>query len=298
MQSSMGLIEDRIIFDKHADANFYSVWPFVFGRTISQIPQTLMDTLMFGVILYYEVGLGGREDMSYLFTFLSLLFVFALLMSQQLSVFASFANASTTQAFSACVVLLMMLFGGFIVAPDAIPYYYTWIYWCNPFAWVYRSLIVLEFRSSRWEDPDAILDSLGFVTPEGDPFGSEWISNGFFFMVPYFLACCVLTALGLSHTRNDGNNAAPETKMSKNVPSESRDCGVEIPFKPVKLSFHDICYEVTASTKNEKLMLLNSVNGVFRAGRMCALMGTSGAGKVSYKGCRAYCPMIFEKRCR
>jgi ABC-2 type transporter len=39
MQSSSGLLQDRIIYYKHASANFYSAWPFVFGRTISQMPQ-------------------------------------------------------------------------------------------------------------------------------------------------------------------------------------------------------------------------------------------------------------------
>ena len=39
MQSSSSLIEDRAIYYKHADANFYSAWPFIFGRTLSQMPQ-------------------------------------------------------------------------------------------------------------------------------------------------------------------------------------------------------------------------------------------------------------------
>jgi len=33
------IFQDRIVYYKHTDANFYSAWPFVFGRTISQMPQ-------------------------------------------------------------------------------------------------------------------------------------------------------------------------------------------------------------------------------------------------------------------
>ena len=44
----------------------------------------------------------------------------------------------------------------------------------------------------------------------------------------------------------------------------------------VDLSFDKLVYEVDASTTNEKLRLLNEVSGVFKAGRMCALMGSSG----------------------
>ena len=47
LQSSAGLVADRVLFYKHADANFYSAWPYVFGRAISQIPQvrSLLEAL-------------------------------------------------------------------------------------------------------------------------------------------------------------------------------------------------------------------------------------------------------------
>ena len=39
------------------------------------------------------------------------------------------------------------------------------------------------------------------------------------------------------------------------------------------LSFKNVSYEVKSSTGSDTLRLLNNVSGVFRAGRMCALMG-------------------------
>ena len=250
---------------------------------------------MFGVILYYTVGLGGREETSNLLIYLALLFVFSIMMSQQLSVFASFANASTMQGFSACIILMMMLFGGFIVAPDVIPFYFRWVYWWNPFAWVYRSLLVLEFGSPRWQDEGTsnVLRELGFVTPGGEVFGQEWVAYGFVYMVPYFFLCFFLTAVGLRSSREDTTNCAPEPQISKHHEVDTHDDTVSIPFKPVTLSFHDICYEVTASTKNEKLKLLRDVNGVFKERRMCALMGSSGAGKTTLMVCAFVFSLLF-----
>ena len=140
-----------------------------------------------------------------------------------------------------------------------------------------RSLIVLEFRSSRWEDPDEILTTLGFVTPDGEPFGSEWIGYGFCLMVPYFFFCWILTALLLTFLQNEGESI-PEPKVSSHSDESKNEDIIQIPFKPVNLSFQDVCYEVNASTTKEKLLLLNKVNGILRSGRMCALMGESGAG--------------------
>ena len=57
---------------------------------------------------------------------------------------------------------------------------------------------------------------------------------------------------------------------------------VEIPFKPVTLTFTDICYDVKASKGKDTIRLLNNVNGIFQAGRMCALMGSSGVSLSNY----------------
>ena len=37
--SAPALVDDRVIFRKHHEANFYSAYPFVIGRTLSQMPQ-------------------------------------------------------------------------------------------------------------------------------------------------------------------------------------------------------------------------------------------------------------------
>jgi ABC-2 type transporter len=298
MQGASALLQDRIIFYKHSAANFYSAWPFVFGRVLSQLPQvniivlfaildwtsfliscdcfvvkTIADTVTFATIMYYQIGLAGRVEPINFFTYLAILVTFAILMNTQLSLFASFASGAQVQVYSSVTLLAMMLFGGFIIPPDAIPAYYLWIYWWNPFAWAYRALVVNEFYSDRWDDPTQILDDNGFVDPTGTVYGSDWVGLSFLFMVPYLLFCCFLSAVGLTYVRSNARNtteiAPNQSKVEKNNQSPER---VEIPFKPVTLSFHDICYEVTASTTNEQLLLLKKVNGIFRPGQMCALM--------------------------
>jgi len=274
MQSSNGLVADRVTFYKHTEANFYSAWPFVFGRVLSSIPQTVMDVFTFGTILFFMVGLGGRQADNF-FIFIAILITFAIMMDSQLAVFAAFASPGQLQVYSSCILLLFILFGGFIVAPDAIPDYYYWIYWWNPFAWAYRALVVNEFRSGDYDDenPDQILTNLGF-TWNGEPFSRDWVGYGFAYMGGYFVLCVIGTALGLTYARNTCEVAVPEVKVeSTEKETEEEDERIEIPFKPVDLSFQDVCYDVKASTSKEMLRLLKKVNGVFRAGRMCALMG-------------------------
>ncbi|GKY96133.1 hypothetical protein MPSEU_000573400 [Mayamaea pseudoterrestris] len=281
MQSASALISDRVIYYKHSDANFYSAWPFVFGRSLSQVPQTMIDTVLFATILYFMIGLADRESAANFFTYLALLFVFAVLMIQQLAVFASFASAGTLSAYSACVVLLLVLFGGFIIPPATIPGYFKWLYWWNPFAWVYRALVVNEFRCGRWENPNQILENGGFIGPDGNPFSNRWIGWAFLYMILYSLLCCTLTALGLTLIRNEGGAAPSETGRARCRIDAADQAAIQIPFKPVTLSFKNVSYEVDASMSNSTLTLLQEVNGIFRPGRMCCLMGSSGAGKTT-----------------
>jgi ABC-type multidrug transport system fused ATPase/permease subunit len=241
----------------------------------------LLDTLVSGSVLYWMIGLGQRSSASNFFIYLSILFMFASLMNQQMAMFASFATEAKLQVYSAITLFFFILFSGFIVPVDTIPPYYLFFYWINPFAWAYNALIVNEVYSGGEENPEAVLIANGFVTPEGDVFDTSWIGWSILYMFVYWGLCTVGTALGLTYWRAPTKaSSAPKSEETIEEPSDDNEESdkLEIPFKPVTLSFEDLCYEVTASTSTDKLMLLKHVDGVFRPGRMCALMGTSGAG--------------------
>jgi hypothetical protein len=225
--------------------------------------------------MYYQVGLAGRVDVVNFLIYLAILVTFAILMNTQLSLFASFGSAAQVQVYSSVTLLTMMLFGGFILPPDTIPHYFLWLYWWNPFAWAYRALVVNEFWNDRWDDPNKILRDAGFVDPTKQIYRTDWIGYSFLVMIPYILLCCTLSAVCLTYSGDHGSTNAESVSTKANRASESENdisAAVEIPFKPVKLSFNNMCYQVTASTTSEQLSLLNNVSGIFRPGQMCALM--------------------------
>jgi hypothetical protein len=276
MQGASALVTDRVIFYKHHDANFYSAWPFVFGRALSQIPQTTADTATFATILYYFIGFGGRTSPANFFVYLSLLLVFTFLMQQQLAVCASFASAGNLNAYNAGVVLFLILFGGFIVPPVTIPPFFSWLYWWNPFAWTYRALIVNEFYSGRWDNPEKLLSNAGFDDYSGFPYSSEWIPLSFCYTVPYSLACIALSGLGLTSRRTNDirpSSGEPRVRGINDRKGDSR-AEVQIPFKRVTMAFRDISYVVKASKADGTKNILSNVSAVFRPGRLCALMGS------------------------
>ena len=269
-----------------------------------------MDVSIFGTILYWMVGLDPTVES--FFIFLSILFSFSVLMNQLLAVFASMSPTKpTVQVTSACLLLFLILFGGFIVPPNVIPDFYIWIYWLNPFAWAYRALLVNEFQSDSYDDGDTILARIGFLYGKNkdQAFQKIWVVYWFIYMAPSFLACVFLTAVGLTHfrgsqkrnsiktdTKGSTLNAVKSSKVQNPLVSngssngftngesfhdEAEESKVEIPFVPVTLTFENICYDVKASKGGNQLRLLQNVSGIFKAGRMVALMGSSGAGKTT-----------------
>lgn len=168
--------------------------------------------------------------------------------------------------------------------------YYLWIYWWNPLSWAYRALLINEFSSPDYDEiipstgerlGNLILEA-GGMNYKGEAFGTEWIGYAFAYMVPYAMICTLVQSLCLEFVRVEpkGSPLPPEGDADETDSTDGTDA-VEIPFKPVTLTFTDVCYDVKASKGKETLRLLHDVNGIFKAGRMCALMGSSGAGKTT-----------------
>lgn len=204
------------------------------------------------------------------FVFMGIIITFSILMNEFLFVFATLAKSKAiVQAVSACIVLFNILFCGFIIPPNVIPSYFIWIYWYNPLAWAYRALLINEYTSKFFseEDGDRILEFIGLVDGDGKAMGSAWIGFGFLYMGLHILVTVLASAIGLSILRvsNVGTGLGKRDVVEVSQESESL---VGISFKPVTLSFEDICYDVKTSKGNEEeLRLLHSVNGTFRSGR-------------------------------
>ena len=92
---------------------------------VNDLQQILMDVLVFASILYFMVGLHLSFE-NYVI-FIAILFTFSLLINQLMAVLAAQASTKAmVQVFTSLLLLLCILFGGFIVPPNVIPGYYSW----------------------------------------------------------------------------------------------------------------------------------------------------------------------------
>jgi ABC-type multidrug transport system ATPase subunit len=292
MTSIVKQFAERPIFYKQQDANFFPTWTYVVGRSVASVPTSLIDSVGYGTIIFWFVGLAHNDGATVgnYFMFLLLLFVVSLTAVFFFSVFsASVSVVTIAQPCQAITMLAFILFSGFTVQPDVIPVYFIWIYWINFFAWILRGLAVNEFDSGKYDDEaetsegltegELILTRFGF-TINDDPFSREWVWWGLLFAVGCTSISLFLSTFFLDRIRFATGASLVTDKGSDEIEDLGRE-EVNIPFKRAKLTFRDVHYTVTASTSEEKLELLKGVDGVVEAGLMTALMGSSGAGKTT-----------------
>lgn len=176
--------------------------------------------------------------------------------------------------------LLLTLTSGFIIYPAAIPSYWKWLFWVNPMAWAQQGMASNQFLSSKFSGYLCDVGDLSFTLGQaalvnrGWQDEQGWIGYSFAFLVPYTLVFGIITWQALKYIRVEQDRPTIDGKVSIGVTKKTEE--FIIPFTPADVSFDNLVYEVTASTSKDKLRLLNEVSGVFRAGRMCALMGSSG----------------------
>lgn len=144
-------------------------------------------------------------------------------------------------------------------------------------AWALQGLASNEFMSDKYQ---GIPYQASFLESRGFKVGRQWIGYSFLFMIPFTIACTFVVTYVLKHVRIEPEK--PHVKKQPDVSignvregegSDADEGAFNLPFTAVDLTFEKLVYEVTASTSNETLRLLNEVSGAFLAGRMVALMG-------------------------
>lgn len=257
-------------------ANFYSALSYVIGKALSNVPQMLVDALFLGSLVYWMVGFVPQA--SAFIIFLCLFFLFNLMMSQLFELFASCSPSKSVYLATATVAIFAnLVMSGYIVSPQILPKWWIWLYYCVPSSWVYRGMLINQFH--RLGDVgDAKMKSMGFVHHDGEPYVFAWIWYSFLFLFGALVVSVLLSAFFLHNFHMEPkqagkNNASSSTADTTEQEQDADGGNQDSSFVPVDLSFSHLCYEVKASTGSNKLRLLNDISGIFRSGRMCALMG-------------------------
>ncbi|KAJ8773505.1 hypothetical protein K2173_005751 [Erythroxylum novogranatense] len=135
---------ERIVFYRERAAGMYSALPYAFGQLMIELPYILVQTLIYGIIVYamIEFEWTAAKFLWYIFfTFFSLSFF---IMFGMMSVAAT-PNHSIASIVATAFVNIWNLFSGFVVPYPRIPVWWKWFYWADPMAWAVYGLATSQF---------------------------------------------------------------------------------------------------------------------------------------------------------
>ncbi|KAM0889290.1 hypothetical protein ACQ4PT_027845 [Festuca glaucescens] len=272
------------------------------------------------ILTYYVMGFAPaagrffRQLLAFFATHQMALALFRLLGA----VLKSMVVANT---FGMFVLLIIFIFGGFLIPRGDIRPYWIWAYWSSPMMYSQNAISVNEFLSSRWAIPnnDTSIDAPTIgkaILKSGGLFTEDWgfwlcvgalIGFTILFNIFYLLALTYLSPSGSSKTLVPDEENENETKKEQifeanatstttsampmgtnddtNRATQSR---VVLPFQPLSLCFNHVNYYVDMPSEmreqgfgENRLQLLSDISGTFRPGSLTALVGVSGAGKTT-----------------
>ncbi|KAI4363745.1 hypothetical protein MLD38_019921 [Melastoma candidum] len=298
------------VFYKQRDFYFYPAWAYTIPSAILKIPISLLDSVLWTGLTYYVVGFSPEPQ-----RFFAQLFLLFLVHQVSISLFRLIASvvrnpsvAATSGLFS---LLVMFMFGGFLIPRSSLPGWLSWAFWLSPLSYAEIGASLNEFHAPRWQKVSSSNVTLGeeFLTKRGLSFGDQfyWVSVGaligFWVIINGGFTCALTFSSSPQRSRtiisngrsmhaiaeqNSKTSSSQEDTGYNNAATKPETIGMVLPFEPVSLTFEKVQYFVKAPKKlkdqgysEERLQLLHEITGSFRPGVLTALMGTSGAGKTT-----------------
>ena len=100
---------------------------------------------------YWTAGLSSEYNGSRFLTFVLILYVFNLALTQLFHMVAFMTPDLTIAApFAGIVIVLCVLFSGFILPASQISDGWIWFYWINPVSWALKAVSVNQFLSGTY----------------------------------------------------------------------------------------------------------------------------------------------------
>ncbi|KAI3761584.1 hypothetical protein L1987_52004 [Smallanthus sonchifolius] len=306
---------------KQRDLMFHPPWAFTLPVFLLRIPISMIESVLWTVILYWGVDLA--PDPGRFFKHILLVF---LIQNVATGLFRLIAGVCKTMNIAntggVVVLLLIFLLAGFILPKPLIPNWWEWAYWLSPLSYIFKAITINEFLDSRWTNLRstdnttnlgfAVLKNMGIPTSES----SYWIGAGallgfvFLFNIMFTVSLMYLQAPGkpqaiiskeeaaaMDGHAVEASGSSMKTEINKEMrdisssisnPSGASKKGMVLPFTPLAMSFNNMNYYVDMPSEmreqgltENRLQLLQDVTGAFRPGVLTALMGVSGAGKTT-----------------
>ncbi|KAI3848811.1 hypothetical protein MKW92_046664 [Papaver armeniacum] len=135
---------ERTVFYRERAAGMYSALPYAFGQIVIEIPYVLIQSVIYGVLVYAMIGFEWTTEKFFwnlFFTFFSLLyFTYYGMMTVAIT-----PNSDIAAIISSAFYGVWNLFCGFVIPRPTIAIWWRWYYWACPVAWSLYGLVITQY---------------------------------------------------------------------------------------------------------------------------------------------------------
>eukprot|EP00189_Rhodosorus_marinus_P009860 CAMPEP_0184740756 /NCGR_PEP_ID=MMETSP0315-20130426/3753_1 /TAXON_ID=101924 /ORGANISM="Rhodosorus marinus, Strain UTEX LB 2760" /LENGTH=1400 /DNA_ID=CAMNT_0027210617 /DNA_START=206 /DNA_END=4408 /DNA_ORIENTATION=+ len=297
------------IYLKQKEAGYYQSLPFHFAGIVDAFSLNLPVVFIFSTIIYFMVGLNladsGLRFAYFYFMMLTLVTNLELMGRLVSTLFSTDQGALNIVNF---VVIAFTVYSGFLIPLARVRPYFVWIYWISPLQYCFRGLAYNEFVGLEFTcSEDELIPAGNSNIPVEDrrcpvESGESYIENNYQFppgvnwtgyALIYIWGVSFLYLIGIVLLANRQKYRWRKKTIVK-FENVDKTAAVEVDaiadsveeslteqrnFQQAWLTWNGINYFV--DYKGEKKQLLRDVSGYAVPGKLCALMGSSGAGKTT-----------------
>ncbi|KAL6136417.1 hypothetical protein ACLB2K_061712 [Fragaria x ananassa] len=154
------------VFYKQRDFYFYPAWAYLIPSAILKIPFSLIDSFLWTALTYYVIGYSPEPN-----RFFKQFIVLFLVHQVAISLFRLIASLVRNPSLAAPVglfsLIVMFLFGGFIIPKTSLPSWLEWGFWLSPLVYAEIGATGNEFHAPRWQKVKQIycLSPVGIFGP-------------------------------------------------------------------------------------------------------------------------------------
>ncbi|RZC53605.1 hypothetical protein C5167_012465 [Papaver somniferum] len=135
---------ERTVFYRERAAGMYSALPYAFGQVVVEIPYILIQSLVYGIIVYAMIGFEWTPVKFFWYIFY-MFFTLCYFTFYGMMTVAVTPNQNIAAIIGSAFYGLWNLFSGFIIPRTKIPIWWRWYYWACPVAWTLYGLAVSQF---------------------------------------------------------------------------------------------------------------------------------------------------------
>ncbi|GKZ43326.1 hypothetical protein AbraIFM66951_004058 [Aspergillus brasiliensis] len=256
----------RPVMIKHKHFGYYHPAAFCIAQIAADIPIILFSITIFGIVLYFMVGL--KVTAAAFFTYWISLFAITMCLTALFrAIGAAFATFDAASKISGLLISATVIYAGYMIQYPKMHGWFIWIFWIDPIAYSFETLLGNEFHGRTI-----------------DCVGANLVPNGPGYNNSNHQSCAgVQGAIQGELMKKQNENASDlegQSRELKSVKEGGGDTEIDGLVRNTSVfTWKNLTY--TVKTPSGDRVLLDDVQGYIKPGMLGALMGSSGAGKTT-----------------